>query len=58
LGRRETAPGGLDLGIGGTMTSRPCLGGGRRVLGNVKPDDGAGGAMNSTGLLTSYGLWN
>ena len=42
----ETAPGGLDLDVGDTMTSRPCLGGGRRVLGDVKPDDGAGSAMN------------
>jgi hypothetical protein len=49
LGRRilEAAPGSLDLGVGGTVAPRPRLGGGRRELGDVKPNNAARRAMKS-----------
>jgi hypothetical protein len=43
LSRRilEAAPGCFDLGVGGTVAPRPRLGGGRRELGDIKPNNGA-----------------
>jgi hypothetical protein len=54
LSRRilEAAPGCFDLGVGGAVAPRPRLGGGRRELGDVKPNNGAGGAMDKSGALS------
>src|SRR6266849_2997028 len=52
----EAAPGSFDLGVGGTVAPRPRLGGGRRKLGDVKPNNGAGGAMNKSGALSGFRL--
>ena len=58
LSRRilEAAPGCFDLGFGGTVAPRPGLGGGRRELGDVKPDNGARSAMNKSGALSGFRL--
>src|SRR5713226_669889 len=46
-------PGGVDFGFGGPVIARPCLGGERRELGNVEPNDRARRAMNQSGALGS-----
>jgi len=58
LSRRilEAAPGSFDLGVGGTVAARPRLGGGRRELGDVKPNNGAGSATNKSGALSGFRL--
>ena len=58
LSRRilEAAPGCFDLGFGGTVAPRPGLGGGRRELGDVKPDNSARSAMNKSGALSGFRL--
>src|ERR1700676_251210 len=52
----ETMPGGIDLGLGGTLASGPLLGGGGCVLGDVVPDDCAGSAMDESGTLSGFHL--
>ena len=52
----EAAPGCFDLGFGGTVAPRPGLGGGRRELGDVKPNNAARSAMNKSGALSGFRL--
>ncbi len=55
-GRRvpEATLGRLDFGLGGPVTPRPCLGGIGRELGDVKPDNGTGCAVNQSGALGGF----
>jgi hypothetical protein len=50
----ETMPGRLDLGFSCPMASRPHLGGRRREFGDVKSDNGTGGAVNESGVLGGF----
>jgi hypothetical protein len=58
LGRRvlEAMPGSFDLGLGGPVIPRPCLGERRWEFGDVKPDDGTGCAVNESGALGGFRL--
>ena len=46
----ETTPRRFNLGLRGTVASCPHLGGGRRIFGHVKANDGTGGALDPTVL--------
>ena len=54
--RSGPAVGGFDLGFRGPVTPRPRLGDGGRESGDVKPDGGAGSAMNQAGALSRVRL--
>jgi hypothetical protein len=52
----KATPGSFDLGLGGPVTPRPCLGGIGREFGDVKPDNGTGCAVNYSGALAGFRL--
>ena len=50
----EATPRRFDLGLGGTVASRPHLGGGFRKPGDVEPDHGTGRAVNKSRTPGSF----
>jgi hypothetical protein len=50
----ETTPRRLDLGLRGSVASRPHFSGGLRKPGDVKPDDGTGCAVNKSRRPRSF----
>ncbi len=47
----ETTPRRFNLGLRGTVASCPHLGGGRRIFGNIKPNDGTRCALHEAGAF-------
>jgi hypothetical protein len=48
----ETTPRRFNLGLGGPVASCPYLGGGRRIFGYIKPNDGTRCAVREAGALS------
>jgi hypothetical protein len=49
----ETAPGGINLGLGSTLASSPTFCSRCAILGDVVPNYGAGSALENAGLPLS-----